>query len=328
MAQGQPPPAVMPPSSAAASSVRGTTASTLPGRRHFSAGDLLSVLLFVGPSLFLIGLFIVYPAIKTVFLSFSTTTGIGFNAPSIFTGWDNYTALWTDDTIRTAAVNNLLWLLIVTPVTVVLGVIFAVLFDKVRYESVAKSIVFIPMAISATAAGVIWRLMYADDPNVGTFNAILGHIIPGFQPLSFLGNSSFVNFALMGAQVWMGLGFAVIVLSAALKSIPKDMTEAAQIDGATALQIFFRITVPLMWPTITVIITLTMIGVLKIFDIVFTMTAGGPAGASEVLATRMYIESFKNANPGYGSAIAVVLLVAVLPIMAINIKRFKSEGAR
>ena len=106
-----------------------------------------------------------------------------------------------------------------------------------------------------------------------------------------------MNFALMGAQVWTGLGFAVIVLSAALKAIPTDLTEAARIDGANELQIFWRITVPLMWPTITVIITLTMIGVLKIFDIVCTMTGGGPAGASEVLATRMYIESFKNANP-------------------------------
>src|SRR5207244_983569 len=125
------------------------------------------------------------------------------------------------------------------------------------------SIVFIPMAISATASGVIWRLMYADDPHTGTVNAILS-IIPGFQPVSWLGDTNFVNFALMGAQVWTSLGFAVIVLSAALKAIPKDLSEAGRIDGATELQIFRRITIPLMWPTITVIITLTMIGVLKI----------------------------------------------------------------
>jgi alpha-glucoside transport system permease protein len=132
----------------------------------------------------------------------------------------------------------------------------------------------------------------------------------------------------MGAQVWMGLGFAVVILSAALKAIPKDLTEAAKIDGANEVQIFSRITVPLMWPTITVIITLTMIGVLKIFDLVYTMTSGGPAGSSDVLALEMYNQAFANANIGVGSAIAVVLLIAVIPIMALNIRRFRAEGPR
>jgi alpha-glucoside transport system permease protein len=126
----------------------------------------------------------------------------------------------------------------------------------------------------------------------------------------------------------MSMGFAVVVLSAALKSIPADINEAALIDGANAWQIFSRITVPLMWPTITVIATLTMMGVIKVFDIVIVMTGGGPAGATEVLATRMYTEAFKNVNTGYGSAIAVILLVAVLPVMALNIRRFQSEGPR
>jgi alpha-glucoside transport system permease protein len=325
MAQGQS--AARPPTNSSTTVVPGTTAA-VPGRRGLESPQLLSTLLFVGPALLLIGIFIVYPAIRTIIFSFQTQTGIGYNAPLQFTGFDNYSFMPQDDFIRTSVVNNILWLVIVTPVTVVLGVIFAVLFDRVRYEAVAKSIVFIPMAISATAAGVIWYLMYADDPHVGTFNAILSHIIPNFQPISFLGNSNFVNFALMGAQIWTSLGFAVIVLSAALKAIPKDLTEAARMDGATELQIFRGITVPLMWPTITVISTLTMIGVLKIFDLVYTMTSGGPAGASNVLALRMYIEAFKNGNPGYGSAIAVVLLIAVVPVMALNIRRFRSEGAR
>jgi alpha-glucoside transport system permease protein len=168
--------------------------------------------------------------------------------------------------------------------------------------------------------------MYADDPHTGTINAILGWFHAG--PISFLGGTNFVNFALFGAQIWMSLGFAVVVLSAALKAIPKELTEAARMDGAREVQIFRHITVPLMWPTITVIITLTMIGVLKIFDIVYTMTGGGPAGASDVLATRMYIETFQNFNPNYGSAIAVILLIAVIPIMAINIRRFQAEGPR
>jgi alpha-glucoside transport system permease protein len=322
---GQPQPAITPPTSSSVT-VAPWAAALPSSRRGFKPVNYFNVLLFVGPSLILIGLFIVYPTIKTIYLSFYTTTGIGFSAPQVFTGWSNYTDIFTDSQIQTDIINNLLWLIIVTPVTVVLGVIFAVLFDRVRYESVPKSIVFIPMAISATASGVIWRLMYADDPHIGTINAILNwfHV----SAISFLGDTSFVNFALMGAQVWMGLGFAVIVLSAALKSIPADLNEAAHIDGANEFQIFYKITVPLMWPTITVIITLTMIGVLKIFDLVYTMTGGGPAGASNVLAVEMYFQSFKNANTGYGSAIAVILLIAVLPVMAINIKRFQSEGSR
>jgi alpha-glucoside transport system permease protein len=325
MAQG--PPAVTPPTGSATTAVPGTTV-VLPGSRGVRPSRLISPLLFVGPALILIAFFIVYPTIRTIILSFYTQVGIGFNPPLRFIGLGNYTSMTQDSSMGTAIVNNILWIVIVTPVTVALGVIFAVLFDRVRYEAVAKSIVFIPTAISATAAGVIWKLMYADDPHTGTINAILQRIIPNFQGISFLGDTNFVNFALMGAQVWIHLGFAVVVLSAALKAIPRDLTEAARIDGATELQIFRRITVPLMWPTINVIGTLTMIGVLKIFDLVYTMTNGGPAGASDVLALRMYLESFKNANPGYGSAIAVVLLIAVMPIMALNIRRFRSEGPR
>ncbi|MBV9282402.1 MAG: sugar ABC transporter permease [Chloroflexi bacterium] len=328
MSQGVPPVQL---TKGAATDVPGTTTAALPGRRGFDASRWRNLLIFLGPALVLIAFFTIYPAIRTIYTSFTTQVGIGVNPPEQFVGWQNYQNLWQDFTsggvIRTAVINNILWMVIVTPVTVVLGVIFAVLLDRVKYEAVAKAIVFVPMAISATAAGVIWKLMYADDPHTGVINAIWTSL-PGAQAISFLGNTSFVNYALMGAQVWMGLGFAVVVLSAALKAIPKELTEAAKIDGANELDVFWRITVPLMWPTITVIATLTMIGVLKIFDIIYTMTSGGPAGASEVLATRMYVEAFKNVNPGYGSAIAVVLLVAVIPLMAINIRRFQTEGKR
>lgn len=318
-------PAITPPNASSVTTIPTATTSR-PPRRAFAGGQLPAVLVFIGPALILIGALIVYPAIKTIINSFYRVNGIGFNAPQAFVGWQNYTSMLSDPNLQTAIKNNILWIVIVTPLTVVLGVIFAVLFDKVRYEAVAKSIVFVPMAISATAAGVIWRLMYADDPNVGTFNAILNWFHAG--PISFLGNATFADWALFGAQIWMSLGFAVVVLSAALKSIPADINEAALIDGANPWQIFSRITVPLMMPTIMVIATLTMIGVIKIFDIIIVMTGGGPAGSTEVLATRMYTEAFKNVNTGYGSAIAVILLIAVLPVMALNIRRFQSEGAR
>lgn len=319
-------PAITPPTGSSVTVAPGA-ALTQPASRGFKPKSYLNVLLFVGPALFLITVFIAYPTVKTIYLSFYTSSGaIGPSAQQVFNGWSNYTDQLTDPQVQTAILNNFLWLVIVTPVTVVFGVIFAVLFDRVSYEGIPKSIVFVPMAISATAAGVIWRLMYADDPNTGTVNAILNGL--HLSTFSFLGETSFVNYALMGAQVWMGLGFAVVVLSAALKSIPADLNEAARIDGANELQIFWRITVPMMWPTITVIITLTMIGVLKIFDLVYTMTNGGPAGASDVIALEMYTQSFKNFNPGYGAAMAVILLVAVIPIMAINIRRFRAEGPR
>jgi len=170
--------------------------------------------------------------------------------------------------------------------------------------------------------------MYADDTNVGTINALFSHIIPGFSPVSWLGSAGFVNVALFSAQIWASMGFAVVVLSAALKAIPGELNEAARMDGANELHIFRYITVPLIWPTVTVIITLTMIGLLKFFDFVWPMTGGGPAGASEVIGTRMYIEAFQSNDKGVGSAIAVVLLVAVIPIMAINIRRFSAEGPR
>ncbi|MGI8968048.1 MAG: carbohydrate ABC transporter permease [Chloroflexota bacterium] len=315
---------VAPPTSSSTTAI--PTGTVTLRRRSIDPKRHITTLFFLGPSLILICLMVVYPVIKTIINSLYTTTGIGVNAPTTFVGLDNYRSMLSDPNMHTAIANNIVWLVVVTPIVVIFGVIFAVLFDRVRYEAVAKSIVFIPMAISATASGVIWILMYADDPKVGTINALLGFAHAG--PLSFLGDTSFVNFALFGAQIWMGMGFAVVVLSAALKSIPGELLEAARIDGANAWQIFSRITVPLMWPTITVIITLTMIAVVKIFDIIIVMTSGGPAGASEVLATRMFTEAFKNGNTNYGSAIAVVLLIAVMPIMALNIRRFRTEGSR
>jgi alpha-glucoside transport system permease protein len=324
MAQGAP--MVSPPNGSTVTTVPETVVT--PRWQGLKIGQLLKLLLFLGPALILIGVLVVYPAIKTIYLSLYTQTGIGFNAPLQFVGLGNYQQMLQDSQLQTAVLNNILWLVVVTPATVILGVIFAVLFDRVRYEAIPKSIVFIPMAISAVAAGVIWRLMYADDPHTGTINAFLSLFIPHFSGISFLGSTSFVNFALMGAQIWTSLGFAVVILSAALKAIPTELTEAARIDGANELQIFARITVPLLWPTITVIATLTMIGVLKIFDLVYTMTNGGPAGASDVLALEMYFQAFKNANPGYGSAIAVILLIAVIPLMVINIRRFRVEGPR
>jgi alpha-glucoside transport system permease protein len=199
-----------------------------------------------------------------------------------------------------------------------------VLSDRVRYEGAVKAVIFLPMAISFVAAGVIWKFMYQFQPagttQVGTVNAILTAISPGFKPQAWLFNKSQNNWALIIVGVWMWVGFAMVILSAGLKGISESILEAARIDGAREGQIFFRIILPLMRSTLTVVTTTLVISVLKIFDVVYVMTNG--ALDTEVIANRMYKEMFNYQNFGRASAFAVILLVAIIPVMILNIKRF------
>ena len=220
--------------------------------------------------------------------------------------------------------NNLLWLVFFTLVTVVLGLIIAVLADRVKYEQVAKAVIFIPMAISFVAAGVIWKFMYEYKPagatQIGTVNAVLTAIFPHFEPQAWLFNRAENNWALIIVGIWMWTGFSTVILSAALKGIPDELVEAARIDGANEFQIFFRILLPQLMPTLTVVSTTLVITVLKVFDIVYVMTNGNLG--TEVIANRMYKEMFNYRNFGRASALAVILLLAIIPVMAINIRRF------
>lgn len=278
--------------------------------------------IWVGPALALELIFFVYPLINTIVLSFQN------NDSSAFVGLRNYRTIFTDPTLLLVLRNNLLWLVLGTLLTVGLGLLIAVLADKVKTESIVKSAIFIPMAISFVGAGVIWRLVYAYQPpgqaQIGLFNAILG--IFHIPPQVWLINTAFNNFALILVYVWMWTGFSMVILSAALKGIPEEIVEAAKIDGASPVAMFWRITVPMIMPTLSVVVTTMVINILKIFDIVYVMTGG--AYNTDVIGTRFYTELFSNSNYGLASALAVVLLIAIVPVMFVNIRRIRAGEAQ
>jgi alpha-glucoside transport system permease protein len=275
-------------------------------------------LLWLVPAFAVLVFFLVYPVVDTIVLSL-------MNADSTrFAGAENYVFLFSDQAFLVALRNNLLWIVFFTLVTVVLGLVLAVLTDRVRYEAVAKAVLFLPASISLVAAGVIWKFMYAyrpaGEPQIGLVNAALTAVAPGFRPQAWLYDVPFNNAALMIVGVWIWTGFALVIFSAGLKGISPELLDAARIDGAGELAIFFRIVLPLMSKTITVVVTYFVITVLKIFDIVYVMTNGNLD--TEVLANRMYKEMFNFRNFGRASVIAVFLLVAVVPVVAMNVRKF------
>jgi alpha-glucoside transport system permease protein len=274
--------------------------------------------LWLAPALVLLAAFLVYPAVNTAVLSFLNATS---TRPA---GLANYIYIFTDANMLIVLRNNLLWLVVFTLVTVTIGLLIAVLTDRVRYEAAAKAVIFLPMAISFVAAGVIWKFMYqfqpAGTPQVGTVNAIFSALSPGWKPQAWLFNKSQNNWALIVVGIWMWVGFAMVILSAGLKGISVSLVEAARIDGAREGQIFFRIILPLLRSTLTVVTTTLVISVLKIFDVVYVMTNGSLD--TDVIANRMYKEMFNYQNFGRASAFAVILLLAIIPVMVLNIKRF------
>jgi alpha-glucoside transport system permease protein len=210
--------------------------------------------------------------------------------------------------------------------TVILGLLIAVFVDRVKYEPLAKAIIFMPMAISFVGAGVIWKFMYnygTGQVQIGLLNAIITAL--GGEPVSFLSTTILNTFMLIVVGIWMWTGFCMTILSSALKSVPEELLEAARIDGANEFQIFFKIMMPIIMPTVVVVITTMVINVLKLFDIVYVMT-GGNFG-TEVIATRMYTEMYKNFQTGRGTAIAVILIIAIIPFIFINIRRFMAQEA-
>jgi alpha-glucoside transport system permease protein len=277
--------------------------------------------LWLLPSFLLLGFFLIYPGINTFRISFMNARA------TEYVGLGNYQFAFTDPAMLSAFRNNFLWLVFFTGGTVVLGLVIAVLADRVRYETVIKTVIFLPMAISYVAAGVIWTLMYdfqpANRPQTGTINAVLTAVIPGFEPRAWLFDPSFNNPALIIIGIWIWTGFCMVILSAALKGIPEELMEAARVDGANEWQVFWGIILPLMRSTIAVVATTMVINVLKIFDIVYVMTNG--LLNTEVVANRMYKEMFNYRHFGRASALAVVLLLATVPIMIINIRRFRQQ---
>jgi len=278
--------------------------------------------LYVIPALIILSLFLVYPTIHTIVLSFADRSS------EAFVGMANYRFVFTNRAMQTALRNNLLWVVVFTGVTVGLGLTLAVLLDRVKYERLAKAIIFLPMAVSFVGSGVIWKFVYAFRPasvaQIGLLNGIV--VALGGEPIGWLIERPWINnFALIAVGIWIWTGFCMVVLSAAYKGIPKSLLESARLDGATEWQVFWRITFPLMRSTVAVAATMMLITVLKIFDIVYVMTNGN--FGTEVIANRMYKEMFQFRNFGRASAIAVVLLLAIIPVMLFNLKKFREQEA-
>lgn len=299
---------------------------------------------YLAPALILMTFFILYPMINTVSISLKNKDGTESAATTCREGescWgilENYHYALTSELDTTSLKttwdsfwsssygNNIKWVILMVAGTVGFGMLMAVLADRLRYQNIAKAIIFMPMAISFVGAGVIWKFVYAygtQQVQVGLLNAILTKL--GFDPVAWLQTPGINTIALIVVGIWIWTGFSMTILAAALRNVPDELLEAARIDGANEWRVFWRITVPLIMPTIIVVITTMVINVLKLFDLVYVMT-GGNFG-TDVIANRMYTEMYKNFNQGRGTAVAVVLIVLIIPFIYLNIKRFLEQEA-
>jgi alpha-glucoside transport system permease protein len=289
----------------------------VPGKRQASIRPWLWLL----PALLFLFVFLVYPTLNTIVLSFENKFS------KTFVGLDNYAYFFSSPDTLISLRNNIIWLVLLTFLAVGGGLIIAILVDRVRYESIAKSVVFVPLAISFVGAAIIWKFMYdyqpAGHPQTGLLNAGVTGL--GFQPITWIQDAPLNTIALIVVAAWTWTGFCMVILSAALKGISVELLEAARVDGANELQVFRGITFPLLLPTIAVVSTTMIITALKAFDIVYVMTSGNYD--TNVIANQMYKELFTNSQPGRASAIAVILLLLIIPIMAINIRRFRQQEA-
>lgn len=300
--------------------------------------------LYLLPALLVMAFFIVYPMINTILLSFSNADGtapastlcreggpcwgIFENYRYALTAELNFTNLGTlwSSFWSSSYGNTLKWIVVMVTGTVSIGLLFAVLADRVKYEGLAKAILFMPMAISFVGAGVIWKFMYnygTERVQIGLLNAIITGL--GGQPVSWLTTIPLNTFMLIVVGIWIWTGFCMTILSAAYKSVPDEILEAARVDGASEWTVFWQITVPIILPTITVVVTTMVINVLKLFDLVYVMTGGN--FRTDVIANRMYTEINTNYNVGRGTAVAVILVIAIIPFVYFNIKRFLAQEA-
>jgi alpha-glucoside transport system permease protein len=296
-------------------------AEVLPGRWE----DRVKPYLYLLPALAAIGLFLIYPAIQTIVYSFANRDS------TAWVGLENYTDLLTSETFLQTLFNTLLWIVIVPAATVILGLAIAVLADRLkpRSEKLTKTVIFLPMAISMVGAATIWRFVYEARPagqaQIGLQNAIT--TLLGFDPVVWLQQEKFHlnSFWLMIILIWAQVGFSMVLLSAAVKGVPTETLEAARIDGANERQAFFRVVVPQIWPTVITVFITVLIGVMKVFDIVYVMTNGN--FNTNVIALEFYNQLFTNGNAGYAAAIVVMLMLAVVPVMIYQVRQFRAQEA-
>jgi alpha-glucoside transport system permease protein len=288
--------------------------------RNIARTNAVRPWLFLGPAILALGVYLVYPVFKSIWLSLLDADGRDF------IGLDNYRWLVADSKFHESLFNNMLWLITVPAMATLFGLIAAQLTDRIRWGNFAKSLIFMPMAISFVGAGVIWKFIYdyraEGQEQIGLLNAIVTHF--GYAPQTWLVLPLWNSFFLMMVLIWIQTGFAMVILSAALRGIPEETIEAAILDGCGPWRLFFQIKVPQIWGTIAVVWTTITITVLKVFDIVFVMTNG--EWGTQVLANFMYTWMFKGTpDYGRGSAIAIVIMLLVTPIMIWNIRNARRE---
>jgi alpha-glucoside transport system permease protein len=298
--------------------------------------------MYLAPAIIVMAFFIVYPMVSTTILSFQDRNGVGpvqcVAGQPCWGPFENYRYALTAEidtrSFRTAwnsfwvssYGNNVKWIFLMVSGTVILGLLIAVLADRVKYEPLSKAVIFMPMAISFVGAGIIWRFVYDYRPGetqIGLLNAIVTAL--GGRPVAWIPTPGINTVMLIIVGVWIWTGFCMTILSASLKTVPDEILEAARVDGANEFQVFGRIMVPIIMPTITVVITTMVINTLKLFDIVYVMT-GGNYG-TQVIANRMYTEMYINYNVGHATAVAVVLVVIILPFVYLNVQRFLAQEA-
>lgn len=265
----------------------------------------------MSPALILVVVFLVVPVFYT--LRLSVAEGPGFELQG-FVGADNYDRLFSDRrfvdnsdfTPTGALITTLKWMVFAVPAVILVGLVVALAADRRRFQSLIRGAFFLPTVISGTSVGIIWLFVYAPNPNIGLLNAMTN----GSQ--AWLGDPSTVNPALMAAWVWGASGLSVVIVAAALKGIPDDMIEAAKVDGAAGWRMFWHITLPSIRLPMSFLLTTQLVQVLKVFDVVFVMTQGGPAGLSRTMALFFYEQTFASLNPQFGAAVVVIMTALIL----------------
>jgi len=279
----------------------------------------LALVLFLGPAIVLALTGLGIPAVQTFIESFKNADS------SKWVGFANYTRAAKDPDIRLAFFNTMLWIIVTPLITTSIGLALATMLNKIKREALAKSLIFMPMAISFVGGSLIWNLMYQFQEPTRPQTGLVGQIFMWLHltPQHLLLWSPWNNFFLMVVYIWGTTGFGMVILSAAIKNIPADIEEAAQLDGASGFRLFRTITVPMVKTTIIVVLTTAMVGTLKLFDVIHTMTGGN--FKTDVLSNRMFDEIFVYLNNGRGSALAVLIFLGVLPITYYNIRSIRAE---
>ncbi len=282
------------------------------------AKDVVQLVVFLAPAVILLAIGLIYPAIRTSILAFSNKAGD-------LIGLDNFVWIFTQPDAVRVVINTLIWVVCVPLISTIVGLSYAIFIDRSRGERIFKALVFMPMAISFVGAGIIWRFLYDYRPSTQEQIGLLNQIVIwlGGEPVKWLQTEPVNTFLLIIVMIWIQTGFAMVILSAAIKGIPTEQVEAAQLDGTNAWQRFTNVTLPGIRSSIVVVVTTISIATLKVFDIVRTMTAGN--FDTSVIANEMYTQAFRANEPGRGAALALVLFVLVLPIVIYNVRVLRKQ---